>query len=206
MRPICFYLFFMLFYSRMKKRVYVVHGWSGKPDGGWRAWFKKELEARGHEVHLLAMPEPDTPRIETWVPFLMSEIKYFDEHTVLVGHSMGCQAIMRFLEKIPEGMRVGKVILVAWFTERVTGMDTAEEVIIMRPWIETPIDFLKVKRSAREIVAFFSDNDRYIPLENEKAMKEKLGARTIIEHARGHYGDKNSVTEVPTILDAVIRD
>ena len=71
MCPICFYLFFMLFYSRMKKRVYVVHGWSGKPDGGWRAWFKKELEARGHEVHLLAMPEPDTPRIETWVQFLM---------------------------------------------------------------------------------------------------------------------------------------
>ncbi len=189
----------------MKKRVYVVHGWSGKPDGGWRAWFGRELEARGYEVNLLAMPEPDTPRIETWVPFLISEIKSPDEDTILVGHSMGCQTIVRFLETLPEGIRVGKVVLVAGFLDNVTGLDDAEE-IIMRPWLTTPIDFLKVKRSTREIVAFFSDNDRFIPLTEEKAMKEKLGARTIIEHTMGHYGDKNSITEVPSILEEVIRE
>lgn len=187
----------------MKKRVYVVHGWSGKPEGGWRKWFKKELEVRDYEVHLLAMPEPDTPRIETWVPFLVSEIKSPDENTILVGHSMGCQTILRFLATVPQGTRVGKVVLVAGFLNHVTGLNSEEEVI-MRPWLETPIDFAKVKRSAREIIAFFSDNDRFIPLDEEKAVKEKLGARTIVEHTMGHYGDKNSIMEVPSILNEVI--
>lgn len=150
------------------------------------------------------MPDPGTPRIETWVPFLVSKIKSPDENTVLVGHSMGCQAILRFLEKIPEGRQAGKVILVGGFTESVSNLETDEERGIVKPWLETPIDFVKVKRSAKEIAAFFSDNDRWVPLENEKAIKEKLDAKTIIEHGMHHWGDRDSITEVPSILNEIV--
>lgn len=189
----------------MIKRAYFVHGWSGRSDSAWRPWLKKELEAREFRVESLAMPDADTPRIEIWVPYLLSVIKNPDENTVLVGHSMGCQAIMRFLEKLPEGVCVGKVVFVGGFTESISNLETDEERSIAKPWLETPIDFLKVKLRAKEIVAFFSDNDRWVPLENEKAMKEKLGAKTIIEHGMHHYGDRDGITEVPSILSEIAK-
>lgn len=188
----------------MQKRVYLIHGWGGKPEGGFRQWLKRELESRGYEVHPLAMPDADTPRIEQWIPFLLSTIQTPDENTILVGHSMGCQAILRYLEALPEGSRVGKVVLVAGFIERLTDLD-AEEQVVAKPWLETPINFEKVRRAAQEIVAFFSDNDRWVPIENERAMRDKLGARTIVEHARGHWSDtEDRITEVPTILAEII--
>lgn len=33
----------------MKKRVFIVHGWDGKPSGAWLPWLKKELEAKGFD-------------------------------------------------------------------------------------------------------------------------------------------------------------
>jgi len=34
----------------MSKRVFLIHGWEGSPEEGWRPWLKKELEKRGFKV------------------------------------------------------------------------------------------------------------------------------------------------------------
>lgn len=49
----------------MKKNIFVVHGWEGGPDKDWMPWAKRELERKGYEVHLLSMPDPDYPKINT---------------------------------------------------------------------------------------------------------------------------------------------
>lgn len=45
----------------MKKRVFLIHGWEGYPEEGWRPWLKKELEQRGFTVIVPAMPDTATP-------------------------------------------------------------------------------------------------------------------------------------------------
>lgn len=189
----------------MQKRAFLVHGWGGKPDGGFRPWLKEKLESNGYQVEALTMPDSGTPIIEKWIPCLLKNIPSPDENTLLVGHSLGALALLMFLEKLPESSRVGKVILVAGAISSVTNM-SLEEQIIARPWFATPIDYEKIRRAAKSFIAFFSDNDQWVPPENEKMAHEKLNAKTIIEHNMGHYNEDAGVKEVPAVLKEILSD
>lgn len=186
----------------MTKRAYIIHGWGGRPNEGWFPWCKTQLEKRGYTVTIPKLPNADTPTIETWVPFVTSLIGMPDEQTILIGHSMGCQAILRYLHGLPDTARVGKVILVAGFTKKITGLNE-EEKTIAQPWLASPIDFAKIKTIAPNITAIFSDNDPFVPLENEVAMREKLNAKTIIEHDQGHFSGGDGATELPTLFSRI---
>lgn len=186
------------------KCAFIVHGWGGRPEQGFKPWLKKELEARGFAVEVPVMPDTDNPKIDAWVSELQKVIVRPNEDTILVGHSLGAPAILHFLERLPDGVRIGKVVLVAPVVDCITGM-SEEKLAIVREWFETTIDFEKVKRSSREIVAFFSDNDHFIPLSSEKTLKDNLGCRTIIEHAMGHYSSDDNTIEVPTVLAEILR-
>ncbi|PIP29922.1 hypothetical protein COU12_02115 [Candidatus Jorgensenbacteria bacterium CG10_big_fil_rev_8_21_14_0_10_54_38] len=49
------------------KRVFIVHGWDGYPEEGWFPWLKRELEARGFEVHVPPLPDAGNPRIQNFL-------------------------------------------------------------------------------------------------------------------------------------------
>jgi len=93
------------------KRVFIIHGWGGFPGEGWFPGLKKELEKKNFKVEVPSMPDSEHPKIETWIPFLKKVVGKLDEETYFVGHSIGCQTILRYLEK--ENKKCGKVILVA---------------------------------------------------------------------------------------------
>ena len=187
----------------MKKRVYLIHGWGGRPEGGFRPWLKKELEKRGFEVEIPAMPDTDKPKIESWLAVFNSAVGIPDINTVIVGHSLGGNLAVRFIDQLPEEMIIGKLILVAPALDRINEL-AEEEKAIYRPWREDDIDFEKVKRQTKEIVAFFSDNDRWIPLETEKLVREKLGGKIIVESGKGHFSDDEGVTEFQGLLEEIL--
>ncbi len=149
------------------------------------------------------MPESSEPKIETWVAHLAKVVGEVDENTFLIGHSIGCQTILRFLESLPIDKKVGGSIFVAgWVT--LMNLRTDEEKEIARPWLETPIDFEKVKQHTKKFLAIFSDDDDCVPLNNQKMFEQKLGARTILEHNRGHFSGGDGVTELPSVLEAIL--
>ena len=94
-------------------RVFIIHRWSGSPDKDWVPWLAEMLREKGYEVITPTMPDTDKPRIEPWVKKLKDTLGKPRHDDVLIGHSIGCQTILRFLERLKEGNRVRKVILVA---------------------------------------------------------------------------------------------
>ena len=82
------------------KKAYLVHGWMGNPNNCWFPCLKEKLEELNFEVIIPQMPNPGEPKIETWVPHLQEIAKDADEESIFIGHSIGCQTILRFLEKI----------------------------------------------------------------------------------------------------------
>ena len=185
------------------KRVFVVHGWAGYPEEGWFPWLKAELEAKGFEVIVPAMPESEEPKIEAWVSHLSLVVGPPDENTFFVGHSIGCQTILRYLESLPVDQKVGAGIFVAgWFT--LMNLETSEEKEIARPWLETVIDFSKVKRHTNKFFAVFSDDDRVVPLDNKGLFEQRLSAETAIETRKGHFSGDDGVTELPAVLEKLI--
>lgn len=186
----------------VNKRVFIVHGWGGYPEEGWFPWLKRELENRGFEVHVSTMPESNNPRIDAWVTYLSKVVGDVDEHIILIGHSIGCQTILRYLEQLKKGQKIGGAVFVAgWFT--LMNLNE-EEKIIAEPWITTPIDFEKVKARCKKFIAIFSDDDTVIPLENREIFEGRLGAKIIVEHAKGHFSGDDGITELPSVLESVV--
>ncbi len=182
------------------KRVIIVHRWDGSPKDDWYPWLKKELEKRGFKVTIPKMPNSSEPVIEKWVSYLSKITSTADKDTYFVGHSIGCQAILRYLEN--SGKKIGGAVFVSgWFTLK--GLETDEEKTIAKPWIKTSINFDRIKG---KFFAIFSDNDPFVQLKKNKEIFEtKLGAKTIIEHNKGHFTDEEGVKEISSVLEAILR-
>lgn len=185
----------------MQKRVFIIHGWDGSPQNCWFPWLKNNLEKKGFSVTVLSMPHPENPTIEDWVRHLSSVVGEPDENTYLVGHSIGCQTILRYIERLQKS--VGGVVCVAGFF-RLLHLATDEEKKIAKPWLETPLNYNKIKQNSGKIVAIFSDNDPDVDLGDKKLFEKHLNAKTILEHKKGHFSGDAGVKELPSVLDAVL--
>ena len=185
------------------KRAYIVHGWDGNSREGWFLWLAQELRKKGFDVTVLSMPDPGKPDIERWVAYLKEIIPYPDTQSYFIGHSIGCQTILRYLEALPARVRIGGAVFVAGWTS-LTNLESNEEKAIARPWIERLINFEKVRTHSTHFFALFSENDPYVPRENEHVFKKQLGAEIKREKNRGHFSGSDGVTRLPVILEKLL--
>lgn len=184
------------------KRVIIVHGWAGNPKQAWFPWIQKELISKGFEVIIPKMPNTLTPKIDEWVSHLSEIVGKSDAETFFIARSIGCQTIMRYFEKTGEKSG-GCVFVGPWFT--LSGIDDEEDYKIARPWIETPIDFNKVKKACKKFTCIFSDDDPFVPVDNEQMFKKNIGAKTILLTGYGHFGDKEKIEKLPIILEEFLK-
>lgn len=186
------------------KRVIIVHGWGGTPEEGWFPWLKRELESRGFIVTVPQLPDAEHPHIKTWVPALAAVVGKPDERTYFVGHSMGCQTIIRYLEGLKESEKIGGAVFVAGFIQPLTGLEDEEDKEIGREWTRTPIDFGLVRLRLGKSIALFSDSDPWVPAENAEDFKEKLGSEVIVQNGQGHFNEKAGFKELPIVLEKLL--
>jgi len=178
------------------KKIYLVHGWGGNNSSeGWFGWLKEEMKKRKAEVIGFNMPDTDNPEIEKWTSFLENNVK-IDNETYFIGHSIGCQTILRFLEKQNKKI-AGCVFVAGWFNLK----DLQEnEIEIAKPWLTRKINFDKVKKNCTNFLAIFSDDDPYVPVSDAELFKKNLNSKIIIKHNKEHF---NNVSKIPEILDFV---
>ena len=182
------------------KKVVIVHCWEGTPEYCWYPQTKKELEELGFVVEVPAMPDAENPNMQTWVPTLASRVGEPNESVYLVGHSIGCAAIMRYLESLPENQKVGGVVFVAGFVDDLGYKELAN-------FFETPINLAKIKTRANKFVAIHSDNDPFVPLNHGGIFKEQLGAELIVKQNMGHFSgpinNEESCVSLPDVTQAI---
>jgi len=184
------------------KTIYVVHGWSGSPEEGWFPWLKKELESKNFKVEILSMPNANHPKIEEWVTYLKKQVKKIDEDTSFLGHSIGCQTILRYLEGIDK--KISKAVLVApWVHLKPECIADKESQEIAKPWLEKTINWDKIKHN--KYIYIFSDNDSCVPLEDSEIFKQKLKAKIIIEHNKGHFSGEDNIKELNVVLKEILK-
>ncbi|HRZ30226.1 MAG TPA: alpha/beta hydrolase [Candidatus Paceibacterota bacterium] len=175
------------------KRIIIVHGWGGSPNDNWLPWLKTKLEELGHKVVVPSMPDADNPVIEKWVGKLAEVVGMPDAETYLIGHSIGCQTILRYLETI--NTRIGGAIFVAgWFN--LENLETNGERRLAEPWLKTSIDISKVKSVLPKSTLVISYNDDYGAFEENKQKFSEFVTKTVVLHQAGHIVD----LVVPEIL------
>ncbi len=190
------------------KRAFIIHGWGGNPEEGWFPWAKNELEKRGFEVHVPAMPDAfgkEQPQIQPRINIIREAVGTPDENTYFIGHSIGCQSIDRYLETLPPETKIGGVVYVAgWLTLKGLEDYDEEDKEAAKPWLETPIDFEKVRKISPKSVAIFTKDDPFVDPGNAEFYKEKLGSKTIILELGEHLNDESDTKELPVVLEELL--
>lgn len=180
-----------------------MHCWGGTPNYCWYPWVKAQLEAKGFKIDVPAMPETDEPNLELWLPKLIETIGRPDEELFLIGHSIGCATIMRYLEQLSEDQKIGGVVMVAGFT---SDLGIAE----LENFYKTPLSFAKIRAgSAKGFINIHSDDDQYVPVSNSAELQKQLGGEAIILHGKGHFSgpidNEASCTTLPEVVAAVVK-
>jgi predicted alpha/beta hydrolase family esterase len=151
------------------------------------------------------MPNPDSPEIERWVPYLASKVGRPDIDTYFVGHSVGGQTVLRYLEGLEANEKVGGVLLAAsWINLKKASFEKAGDEKIAKPWIETPIKWKRILDHTRNFTAIFSDDDPYVPLKTADIFKQRLGAKIVFEHNKGHLTDETGIKKLDSIRDELL--
>lgn len=184
-------------------RILIVPRWAGSPTSDYYPWLIAALRDRfgdGLEVRALAMPEPGTPRIDSWPPTLLAQAgsdRAALARTMLVGHSVGCQTVLRALAALEEGASVGGVLLVAAWTR----VDNPWESIL--PWMQIDYDVTRARARAPWVDVLLSDNDPFTADFQETAawFRERLAADVTVVPGAKHF----NAAEEPRVLDAIAR-
>jgi hypothetical protein len=179
------------------KRVFIIHGWEGTPESNWFPWLKMELEKNHFQVTVPQMPHADYPLEEEWVSSITQIVGVPDEHTYFVGHSLGCIAILRYIESLPVKRKIGGIILVSGF---VTSLAIPE----IENFVDHPVDFEKIRLSVKHRILIHSDDDPYVPLSQGRYMEKMLDAQLHIIHQGGHLNTGIGNFTFPLVAEKIL--
>ncbi len=178
-------------------KVIFIHGNGGgdinAPDG-WFPYLKKELEKLGLKVVSQNFPDPVKARKEYWLPFL--EKLGADENTILIGHSSGAVAAMRYAEK---HQLLGTILVAACHTD--LGM-TSERI---SGYYDEPWRWENIKSNQQWIVQFHSIDDPFIPIEEARFIHKKLDSEYYEYTDQEHFGYPTPKLEFKEVLDEVLK-
>lgn len=158
-------------------------------------WFqevKNGLEEIGLDVIAENMPDPDLARKEYWIPFIKEKLS--TEEAILIGHSSGAVAILKYLET----NKCRLAILVGVYH---TDQDNENEK--QSGYFDELWKWNQIKNNAKKIIIFASRNDPYIPISEALFIKERLNAEYHEYNDEGHFGGDVNKTDFPEIITAV---
>lgn len=182
-------------------KIYLVHCWDGTKDDGWYPWIDEKISNNDNKVIRFNMPNTENPKKEEWISELNKQINKLDENTYFIGHSIGCQTIMRYLET-KEITKIGGILFVApWLDLLPEAIEDEESYNTAKPWINSPINFEKIKKFTNNISCIFSNDDYFVSLDQEKEFRDKLSAKTIIVNNKGHISQDDNIYELQEILN-----
>lgn len=178
------------------KKVLIIHGFRGSPNGNWKPWLLAELEKLDVYASSIALPNPNNPTPEAWVSEIAHQLSMDTEHEIfLVGHSLGVSAILRYLES-PQAKTISGVILVS-------GPCKPTENRITDSFVAEPFNYELIKSLVENVLIIHSDNDPYVPLEHANILSQKLNGKLIVVSGAGHFNSANNSFTLPQCLEGL---
>lgn len=170
----------------------LLHGnGGGSGEDNWFPWLKYKLEKLGVVCEAPNLPDPIEAKASIWIPYIQDVIKA-DENTVLVGHSSGAIAAMRYAE----GHKLAGLVLVGTYYT-----DLGDESEKASGYFDKPWDWKAIKAHAPWIAVFASTDDPYISIEEPQFVKDKLNADYYEFNDRGHFGYDEDAPEFRELLE-----
>lgn len=177
------------------KVIFIPGNGGGTPNDNWFPYLEDGLEKAGARVLNVQFPDAVLARAEFWLPFL--EKLGADENTVLVGHSSGAIAAMRFAE---DHEILGSVLVGGYVTDLGDAGEKASG------YFEKPWDWGAIRKNQRWTIQYSSTDDPFIPIAEARELHERLGAEYHEYTDQGHFGGGGTHKyKFPELLEALKR-
>lgn len=185
--------------SSTPRRAAIVHGYGATPADHWFGWLADRLAADGLTPTVPALPDPEQPDARRWQEVAGAAIGVPDAGSVVVAHSLGCLTVLRHLLALPDGWRLGTLVLVAGFAEPVPGFAGLDGFVGGRT------DATPVARYVDRITVLRSDADPVVPTALTDRLAAQLGVPAQVVPGAGHFLAEEGVTALPEADAAVPR-
>ncbi len=162
----------------MKKRVLIIHGVESNSREHWFLEEKARLNKLGYDVAVPDMPNSFHPRKKEWVK-VIEELNP-DKNSILIGHSLGGTAVLRYLEKSKN--RVETSILMATPIRKL-----GPEFKMIENFLESVFNWEKIKESSEKFVVFNQTEDPAVPLQHGKDLQRYLKAELVVVEGNDHF-------------------
>ena len=170
----------------------LIHGNGGcTAADGWLPWLERQLTAFGVDVINHTFPDNVKARSSVWLPYL--ESLDADEDTILVGHSSGAVAAMRYAET---HQLLGSVLVSVCHTDLGDAFEAASGYY-REPW-----QWHRIRENQQWIAIFNSTDDPLIPVTEARHVASQLKCSYFEFTNRGHF---NNSREFPEALDYIRR-
>lgn len=174
------------------KKIVIIHGNGGCNSASfWIPWLKTELEKKNLTVLAPTMPDNIMAKSSVWLAYMQNTLEC-NEETIIVGHSSGAVAAMRYAEN---HKLLGTVLVSPCYT------DLDNELERMAGYYDTPWNWDTIKKNQQWIIQFASTDDPFIPIQESRHIHEKLNSEYLEFTDQGHFGSK----EVPQLLSAILK-
>lgn len=160
-------------------RIIGIHGYKSSPRLNFWPWLEDELKKRGHEVLIPELPDPENPDPDAWTKALVESARVLTDNDIVVGHSLGGAAALRFLEAAEARTTPKACVLIStpWFIkdDRFRGFflsDLDHDVLM---WRASRFHILHAK------------DDRVIPLDHAQKYAQVFHATLTTPEAGAHF-------------------
>ncbi len=182
-------------------RAAIIHGYDANPDKHWFSWLATQLETAGYPTTIPAMPDLKPAQADTWQKEAGLAIGIPDQHTIVVAHSLGCLATLRYLSSLPDQWELGALVLVAGFVEPLPKLPELAEFIGHQP--QAGCDLATITKRVGKTLVLRSDFDPIVPVQLTSKLAELLEAEEIVVPGAGHFLDREGVTTLPQALQVL---
>ena len=163
----------------------LIHGNGGCTAGDiWLPWVERELTTMGIDVINQTFPDNIKARATYWLPHL--ESLGADERTILIGHSSGAVAAMRYAET---HRLLGSVLVGVCHTDLGDSFEAASG------YYAAPWKWDKIRHHQQWIGIFNSTDDPHIPIAEPRFVAAQLRCSYFEFTDRGHFVDYRQFPE-----------
>ncbi len=172
-------------------RIILIPGYKATSASNFFPWLYEELRKLGHEVLTVNLPNVEAPDRDEWTKALLEQVGALDDQTVIVGHSLGGAATLRFLEAAEAFTTPHAVVLIStpW-------MINSEQ---FRGFFMSELDFEVLMWKASKFVVIHSRDDKTIPFDHAEKYAKVLHAKLVEVADAGHF----TGTEYPVLLETI---
>lgn len=181
----------------MQKTAFILHGLGGNPQENWFPWLQDQLEKRGWNVRIPQFPHASQPNLQEWSQCFREFEQEIDQHTILIGHSLGATFLLRFLESF-EGTIETAVSVAGVVAPMGNNFDA-----LISTFTANGFEWEVIKKKAKHFLALYGDNDPYVPLAQGEEFAQKLDAELSVIPNGGHLNRGSGYTQFPELLKTI---